>query len=136
MLEKCNDTNSKMNMTEANCTALQGQIDTIKNGIKDSGYTPGQFGAGIIVFSLILVIPATAPGYFYIRYFCDKDNHDRVAQLPIAHYCLIAFNVLWVIQNFWKTWYLQGVMNIGWCGVQYYFLLVVRRFVDKNAQYQ
>ena len=46
--------------------------------LNSTGYSEKQLGAGIVVFSLLMVIPAAAPGYLYIRYFCDKENNDRL----------------------------------------------------------
>ena len=129
-LAKARKSGDPTKMTEAEI-----RVENANFEARDYGLSEGQFGVGIIIFSLIMIIPAAAPGYIYIRYFCDSKNVERLLQLPIAHYCLIGFQILFIAQSFWyRNWW--GItVNFFWLGVHYYFLTVAKRYVAWKTRY-
>jgi len=79
------------------------------------------------------MIPVTYPGIVYIRFFCDETDEDRLQKLPCAHYAIMVFNILACVGSFATGNNASGVNQLISLGINYYFLTVVKRYVNAKS---
>jgi len=62
----------------------------------------------LVIFGIIMMIPATYPGFVYIRFFCDE-TEARLQKLPCAHISVMIFLGIACICAFAAGAYVLGV---------------------------